>query len=192
MKAVWKVARAVVAAAALALAGGAQAVVYDVNFDPDGFFGNGQIDINPACLALADDVYANSEFCGVGFDGMYTHDSGHGNWFSDNFGNISSFEIQNHQLVAIEGFITLFFQGFDASGDSARLSNFIQVGNPCGEDAQSDLNFGIDGRPVSFLGCAGLETSVYTITRVPEPASIGLTLAGLGALWLGRRRRKQS
>ena len=186
MKAVWKVARAVLAAAALAFGGGAQgAIVYDVNFDPVGFFGNGQLQIDPSCLDREDGTYdSNSESCPIDVLFMHAHDTGGGNWDVLEVDNIASaFVVQNGQLVALEGLVTLDFSGFD----DLEIDRFTTQGVGC--DASGILQFLIPDKVVTFGGCNGLDTGNYLIA---EPASVGLTLAGLGAVLLARRRRKQS
>ena len=188
MKAVWKVARALAAAAALAMAGGAQgAVVYDVNFDPVGFFGNGQLRIDPSCLSEDGTFFSNIESCPIDVLFMNAHDTGGGNWSVLEVDNIADqFKVVNGQLVALEGLVTLNFDNFDNTDNfSLRSSNGIQSVE-CGT---GNLQFLIPDNVVTFDGCGGLDTGNYLI---PEPASIGLTLAGLGALWLGRRRRPRS
>jgi uncharacterized protein YigE (DUF2233 family) len=186
MKAVWKVARAAVAAAALALGGGAQAgVVYDVNFDPIGFFGNGQLQIDPSCLSEDGTFSSDSENCPIDVLFMNAHDSGGGNWDVLEVDNIAtSFVVHNGQLVAIDGSVILDFSNFDPDNFSSR-----NVAQGVGCEASGQLTFLIPDNVVTFDGCNGLETGIY---RIPEPASIGLTLAGLGAALLARRRRKQS
>jgi hypothetical protein len=187
MKAVWKVARAVVAAAALALAGGAQgAIVYDVNFDPFDFFGNGQLRIDPACLDREDGTYSsNSENCPIDVLFMHANDTGGGFWDIGEVDNVASaFLVQGGQLVAVDLSVTLDFSGQDL-GD--RLSNVIQS---VGCDASGNLQFFIPDRLVQFDGCGGLDEGTYRISLAPEPASMGLTLGALGAAWLARRRRK--
>jgi len=189
MKAVWNVARALVAAVALALAGGAQgAVLYDVNYDPVGFFGNGSLDVADSCLALGDGLHnvEDADGCFIDVVDMFTHDSGGGNWNADG-GSFSVFELLDHNLIGIQGGVTMFFGHFDP--DDFRLANSIQsVG--CGDT--SSLNFSTDGNVVRFQGCGGPDGGVYTLTQVPEPASMGLTLGALAAAWFARRRRKLS
>jgi hypothetical protein len=190
MKAVWNLARAGVAAAALALAGAAQgAVVYDVNFDPLLFFGNGTLDVGDPCLALSDGFHnvGDADGCFIDVVSMYAHDTGAGNWNADG-GSFSSFELENHVLVGLEGDVSMFFQGFDDSSFRFAGGNTIQ-GAGC--DSPADLSFSTDGNTVSFNGCAS-DTGNYTLTQVPEPASMALTLGALGAAWFARRRRKQS
>ena len=185
MKAVWKVARAVVAAAALALGGAAQgAVVYDVNFDPEGFFGNGQLQIDPSCLSEDGTFFSNSEDCPINVLFMNAHDSAGGNWSTLEVDNIADqFKVVNGQLVALDALVTLNFDNFD---NFDFLANRVRGATSCGS---GNLEFFIEDNVVTFDGCGGLDTGIY---RIPEPASIGLTLAGLGALWLGRRRRPRS
>jgi hypothetical protein len=178
----------VLAAVVLSFGGAAQGtVVYDLGYDPTGFFGNGQLSIDNACVATDGTFTSSSESCPIDLLFDTTHDSGGGNWSSGLIADIAEgmqFDVANHQLVAFDSIaLNLTFNGLDII--TLRTSGgALSVG--C--EASGQLQFFRGDNVVTFQGCGGLDTGTY---RVPEPASGALILGGLGAAWLARRRRRQ-
>jgi MYXO-CTERM domain-containing protein len=175
-------ARTFVLGALLALAGAAQAIVYDLNYDPEQFAGFGQLTISAGCLDREDGTYSSSsEGCQIDLLFDQTHDSGGGDWSLGFTQNIAtSFSVRDSELVGFDSILFLnFAEGF---------SDFARISQSC--DASGQLQFLIPGNVVNFQGCGGLDTTNYTLSRADEPAPAFLALGGLGAVWFARRRRR--
>ena len=168
---IWKTARVALAAVSLALAGTAQAhVVYDLGYDPTGFFGNGQLTIDEACL-LVDGAHS-SEYgdCQIDLVFVNAHDSGGGNWSLGALPDIAEgmgFTVVDHELVSFDS-IPLFLN-FDHF-DSDRFTGIRSINFGC--EASGQLQFFQGDNQVTFQGCNGNESGVYSLVRAaPEPAS---------------------
>ena len=179
-----KAARVALAAVALVLAGTAQGhVVYDLGFDPVGFFGSGHIQIDAGCLETNGGPFpSNSEDCPIDLLDLQVHDSFGGNWTLTNaFDVATSFDVVNHNLFDFESVVlNLTFVGFDQTDRLTRIQSTECFGQ---------IQFHIEDRTVNFSSCYVDDTGHYVI---PEPASGALILAGLGAAWLARRRRRSA
>jgi hypothetical protein len=186
----WKAARVALAAVVLAWVGTAQAhVVYDLGFDPTGFFGNGQLTIDATCLSEDGTFSSSSESCQIDLVFVDAHDSGGGNWSRGPLFDIAegmTFDVVNHELVSFDSIA--MFLGF-VNFDSDRFTGIRAIDFGC--DASGQLQFFRGDNQVTFQGCGGTDSGVYALTRAtPEPASTGLVLGALGAAWLARRRRR--
>jgi len=187
-----KSARGALVAVVLAFAGAAQGgVVYDLGYDPDGFFGNGQLSVDPSCLVADGTQIAPTGNCHIDLLFDNTHDSAGGNWSRGFLANIATlFDVAGGELVSFDSIpIGLTFDSFDSSSFT---SVAFTDSNPC--EASGVLQFyrvhNDFSNDVTFQGCAGTdETHPYTLTRVPEPEPLALALAAGGAAWLARRRR---
>ena len=178
---IWKAARVALAAVVLALAGTAQAhVVYDLGFDPPGFFGSGQIGIDEACLTTNGGPFPSDiEDCPIDLQNVHVHDSAGGNWtLLSAFNVATAFDVVNHNLYDFDSIVlNLTFDGFEHS-DFAHIF---------ATECSGQLQFFRDDRTVIFSTCYVQDTGHYVI---PEPASGALIVAGLGTAWLARRRRR--
>jgi hypothetical protein len=183
--------RAGLAAILAAFAGASHAIVYDLNYDPVGFFGNGQVTIDAACLATDGTYSSSASSCSIDLVFAYAHDSGHGNWQRGPLADIADdlqFVVANHELVSFDStLISLLFTGFDPPPPTLSLDSSPQLSGCRG----GDLQFYRSDNVVTFNGCAGPETGTYTLQRAPEPATGALLIGALGGAWFARRRRRQ-
>jgi hypothetical protein len=69
-------------------------------------------------------------------------------------------------------------------GKTLTLSDGLIPAN--GHFTDSIFAYTTDGQPFK----AGVDTSFDGVLAVPEPAGLGLLLSGLGAIWVGTRRRR--
>lgn len=188
---IWTAARVALAAVVFAFTGAAHGtIVYDLGYDPTGFFGNGQLTIDDGCVADDGTFLSNSDNCPINLVFVNAHDSGGGNWSSGPLFDIAEgmlFDVVGHNLVAFDSIpIFLNFDFFD----SGRPTGIRAVG---GCEASGELQFFRGDNVVTFQGCAGNESGVYSLVRAaPEPASTGLVLGAMGAAWLARRRRRSA
>jgi hypothetical protein len=182
MRFYWKAARVALSAVVLAWAGIAQShVVYDLGFDPPGFFGSGHIQIDQSCLSENGGPFSsNSEDCPIDLLDVQVHDSAGGNWSLTSAFNIATaFDVVNNNLFDFDSIVlNLTFEGFDNTDRPTGVSSL---------ECNGQLQFFREDRVVTFSTCYVDDNGHYVI---PEPASGALILAGMGAAWLARRRRR--
>jgi hypothetical protein len=165
------------AAAAFGMFGtAAQAIHYDVGFDPIMFGGVITIDVSPSCLS----TFPGDNPCNFDVDAVD---------FFDNLGRewtISGIDTGIGDQVRVDSADKLI-------GIAVDIFNL----QPVGFDSTCDgthLGFALDGSV--FFNCGGDqdasgEGKVTFITQVPEPATLALLgVAVSGLVWTRRRKRR--
>lgn len=192
-----------VAAFAFALAGLAQAVIFNSHFDPLTFVGDGQFQFDDSCLA-EDGFYSGDSCSATLLSAVIDVSDGVGGTAHVDFGPllpstaVLSIEIQGGTLVGVETDWIGFAFGSPCTGDLCGAPWWIRWTNP--EADPVELVTGSctsDYALISFvkftpLNCQmDLQTTTIadnvTFTRVPEPGTLLLVAGGLFAAWRSRR-----
>ena len=148
----------------------AQAIAYQVGFDPDLFAGVITIDVSPTCLA----PFPGTNTCAFDVTNVSFTDGTGMQWFDPLVPEIGIG--QQITLDSLDNIIAILV-------DIDNLQP-VNADNPCDGNT---LSFGLDGTVTFSCGGGGDHNGtgrVTFITRVPEPATyalLGIALLGLAA-----------